>query len=177
MDKIDRLKKLHTLAMKGVDGEKENAQKILEELLKKYDVTLSELESNDEKIENFTFWYKGEAERQILAQIHYKVTDNSTYYRLYKNERLSKTMLRFKCTKSQKVEIEFLFDFYKRLWEEEYQIFLDAFICKHRLFGNGNDSKEDSNPDLDRYERILSMMQSLKEASPLLVLNEGVEEE
>lgn len=38
------------------------------------------------------------------------------------------------CTKAQKLEIELEFEFYERLFEEQQEIFLSAFIQKQRIF-------------------------------------------
>ena len=38
------------------------------------------------------------------------------------------------CTKAQKLEIELEFEFYERLFEEQQELFLSAFIQKQRIF-------------------------------------------
>ena len=49
-EKKERLKKLYALALRGVGGEKEQAQAILDKLLKKYAMTLDDLD--DEVIQD-----------------------------------------------------------------------------------------------------------------------------
>ena len=63
----ERLKKLHALAMRGVGGEKEQAQKILEKLMQKYGISLNDLD--EEQIREFDIVYHGEIARKLLLQV------------------------------------------------------------------------------------------------------------
>ena len=120
MDKNERLKKLYALALRGVGGEKVQAQAILDKLLKKYAVSLDELD--EEIAKDYELEYHGKEQEKILMQTIYKVTDEkNAFYRLQYtySGRACKTRLGVHCTYAQKIEIEFLFDFYKRLFEKE----------------------------------------------------------
>ena len=63
--KIDLLKKLKTLAEQGIGGEKETAQKKLEQLMQKYNVEEQEL--SDDVVERYEFRYHGEFEKKTVA--------------------------------------------------------------------------------------------------------------
>ena len=65
--KIDLLKKLKTLAEQGIGGEKETAQKKLEQLMQKYNVEEQEL--SDDVVERYEFRYHGEFEKRLLLQV------------------------------------------------------------------------------------------------------------
>lgn len=71
MNKKELLRKLRALAEQGVGGEKLNAQKKLEEMLKKYNISDKELD--EETVELYHFKVRGERERLLIAQIMYKV--------------------------------------------------------------------------------------------------------
>lgn len=71
-DQTERLKKLYALAIRGVGGEKEQAQKLLEKLMQKYGVSLAELD--EEQIKDFDIEVHGEFERKLLRQVVYKIT-------------------------------------------------------------------------------------------------------
>ena len=108
----ERIKKLKALALRGVGGEKEQAQALLEKLTKKYCISLEDLDEN--KIEFFVLEYHGEIEKRLIVQITYKILnkDGCVYSRRYvKSGRKCRTKLEIECTEAQKIEIEFLFDF------------------------------------------------------------------
>lgn len=134
-DQIERLKKLKELALRGVGGEQIAAQKLLDRLMQKYGVQMEKLD--EETIFEYDFVFHGKEQLKILVQICFMVTNNCRTYRVRKNKtgRLSKTIMRAYCTQAQKIEIDFLFDFYCQLWEKEKELFLTAFISKHDLAG------------------------------------------
>lgn len=173
-DPKERLKKLYALAMRGVGGEKETAQAILEKLLKKYAVSLDELD--EDNIRKYQLEYHGKEQERLLMQTVYKVTDDTTaFYPLCwtRSGRKCRTILGVKCTAAQKAEIEFLFDFYTRVWEKEREALLQAFIQKHRIFGNlkdGEKGKELSNEEL---EKMYALMRGLSNETPLLQIEGG----
>lgn len=49
MEKMDVIKKLKALSDRGINGEKENATKLLNKLMKKYGITEEELEKSEVK--------------------------------------------------------------------------------------------------------------------------------
>ena len=164
----ERLKKLYALALRGLDGETEQAQALLEKLSKKYGMCLSDL---DEEVEReYHIKYSGKTERRLLAQIVYKVTNekNRTYGLEYtKSGRTCNTALGVVCTEAQKLEIEFLFDFYKKLLEKETERFFSAFIQKHRLFGNLKEGEEGADISEEELRRMYLIMQGLSDDTPL----------
>lgn len=113
---IERLKKLKELAMRGVGGEREQAIALLDKLTKKYGVSCDDLDETIEK--DYVFEFHGKFERKLIAQIAYKVRDDKggIYAMEYTTSgRTCKTKCTITCTEAQKLEIEFLFEFYKRL--------------------------------------------------------------
>ena len=162
------LKKLKALAEQGVGGEKLNAQKKLDALMKKYGISEEEL-SDDMPIEcEFTF--SGEREKGLLSQIIYKVTNQSgtTYrFRYTDSNRLCRTKLGCRATKAQKIEIDFLFDFYKKLYVKEEIMFYKAFVQKHKLFGELKDGEAPREIDFEELGRICALMNGMSEEQPL----------
>lgn len=174
-DQKERLKKLYALAMRGVGGEKEQAQAILEKLLKKYAVSLDEL---DEKIVcEYQLEYHGKEQEQLLKQTIYKVTDDAhSFYTLQytASGRKCRTTLGVRCTAAQKAEIEFLFSFYIRVWEKEREALLQAFIQKHRIFGNIKDGEKGKEFSDEELEKMYALMRGLSDERPLLQIEGGV---
>ena len=127
-----RIKKLQALAERGVGGEKETAARKLQELLKKNGIRNIEELTEEEYI--FTlFSYKGALGRKLLRQCIYKVMGYDSDRTQYK-PRNTRQKIGIYCTKAQKLEIELEFEFYERLFEEQQEIFLSAFIQKQRIF-------------------------------------------
>lgn len=69
---MQRIKKLQALAERGVGGEKDTAEKMLQRMMEKNGIqSLNELQS--EEYEYTLFSYNGKHERKLLAQCIYKV--------------------------------------------------------------------------------------------------------
>lgn len=173
-DQKERLKKLYALAMRGVGGEKVQAQAILDKLLKKYAMTLDDID--EEIIREYDLEYHGKEQDRILMQTVYKVTDDkSSFSHLQYNHsgRACRTRLRVSCTAAQKVEIEFLFDFYKRLWEKEKEALLQAFFQKHRIFGNLKEGESPKELTPEESLKLEFLMNGLSNEQPLLQIKGG----
>lgn len=167
-DKRERLKKVYALALAGVDGEQAASKAILEKLLKKYNLDFSDL---DEDIVNgYVLEYHGEEQEQLLIQCIYKVTNKTdAYYHLKykKSGRACRTQLKVYCTKAEKAEILFLFDFYKRLWEKERDALFFAFIQKHEIFGNAGKGEHSQQLTNEELTKMFAMMNGLSDDQPL----------
>lgn len=109
--KRELLKKLQALAERGVGGEKEGAQRKLEQLMKKYGLEDADLSEDEE--EDHDFKYHNEFEKQLLRQIFYKIVPDfrsHTYY--YTHGKGSKSTYGIRCTKAQALQIQIEYDFY-----------------------------------------------------------------
>lgn len=173
-DQKERLKKLYALALRGVGGEKEQAQALLERLLKKYALSLDDLD--EEIINEYRLEYHGKEQEKLLKQTVYKVTDDAhSFYTLQytASGRKCRTTLGVKCTAAQKLEIEFLFDFYTRVWEKEQEALLQAFIQKHSIFGHLKDGQKGKELSYEELEKMYALMRSLSDEQPLNQLTDG----
>lgn len=168
MDKAALLKKIRALAERGVGGEADNAEEILRRLMEKYGVSEDELDEEERRRHDFE--YHGKEQEKLLRQVVYKVTGGYAYNLVYRaSGRKVKTRLGADCTAAEKVEIEFLFDFYTRLWERERDAFLSAFIQKHRIFA----IRDDIEPQEVSREELLKMqalMLGMSNESPVRAL-------
>ncbi len=164
----ERLKKLYALALSGVGGEKEQAQALLEKLLKKYAVSLEDLD--EQIVSEYHLNYHGSEQEKLLMQTIYKVTDDahSFYHLRYTaSGRACRTMLGVRCTAAQKAEIEFLFDFYTRVWEKERAALLEAFIQKHEIFGNLREGQTARKLSPEELAKLETLMNGLSNEQPL----------
>lgn len=171
---IERLKKLKELALRGVGGEREQAIKLLEKLSKKYNVSCDELD--EEIIKEYDFEYHGKEQERILKQTIYKITNekNSFWNLQYTySGRHCKTRLRANCTEAQRIEIDFLFDFYKRIWEKEKEALLQAFFQKHRIFGELKEGEQGRELSREELLKMEALMRGLSDETPLAQITDG----
>lgn len=103
--KIELMKKLQRLAERGVGGEKEGAQKKLQQLMKKYNIEESDL--SDDKLEDHEWKYHNDFELRLLKQTIYKVMGkdglNQMYH--YRSGKGKKTIQGVQCTKAQAMKM------------------------------------------------------------------------
>ena len=173
-DKTELLKKIQALAESGVGGEKKNAERLLDQLLKKYGITADELSEETRRDERFI--YHGAEEEQLLIQVVYKVRNDKTGMYDAINPRTGrrrKTVLITSVTPSEKIEIEFLFDWYKKQWEREKKMFMSAFIQKHRIFGEATESAKEDTLSLDDLNKMWQMINAMEDVSPVRRLEVG----
>lgn len=166
------LKKLKALAEQGVGGEKENAQRKLDELMKKYGVAEADL--SDDKLEDHDFRYHNKWEKKILRQVIYKVATDRREYS-YKYGRGCQTTWGCTCTKAEAIQIQIEYEFYVALWEEELEMFNMAFIQKHQIFDMKPGHKTVEIDD-DVSRRMNAMMSGMQDRSLNPMLGEGGED-
>ena len=149
------------------EEEKEQAQAILEKLMKKYDISLDSLD--EETLNDYEFEFHGKEQKALLRQTIYKVTNSKSSVwglRYTDTGRTCKTRLGGRCTAAQKAEIDFLFDFYKRLWDKERKALLSAFIQKHSIFGELEDGEEPMELSPEETLKLSQLMSGLSNDSP-----------
>lgn len=169
----ERIKKLQALAERGVGGEQETAKKKLEKLLSDNDInSLEDLE--DDKVEYFLFSYHGKHEIKLLKQCVYKVLGakaDRTSYRSYGYRQ----KIGYFCTRAQKIEIELEFDFYRGVFYDELNTFMDAFIQVQGIFpvdAPKYDPEELSKEEIERIEKLLSMAKGIDKKSRVQMIEE-----
>lgn len=133
---IELAKKIKALAEKGIDGEKQNAEKLLQSLMKKHNISIEDLEN--EKIEMFYFKiesYSHDLEFRILNQLcgmfELKVYGKFTAklireYKLPGNYGID-------CSKAVYLEIKAMHDFYCHRMKKRLDEFFHAFCIKNDL--------------------------------------------
>ena len=150
MDKsqiIERLLKIKALSEQGSAGEKENARKLLEELMEKYGISADELNS-DEVGYHLYFIGNGDFDFKLFTQILYHMYEGKT---VPKTADLRKTPKKYikewsqiglgpansnvgvKCTKAEFIELVTTFEIYKRDLEKQADNFLYAYFKTNDL--------------------------------------------
>lgn len=168
----ERIKKIYELAMHGVAGEKETAQALLDKLLVKYKISLEDV-INDESKDIYFYKFHDKAQKTLLVQIFYKVTNSQkSYCKQTPTGRINRTELGVECTAAQKIEIDLLYDFYFTLWGKEQDALLFAFIQKHQIFGDGRNNRNPQKHTREELDKMVSMMNALSDESPHLRIND-----
>nr|MCR5480134.1 hypothetical protein [Ruminococcus sp.] len=131
--------------------------------------------TDDNKTDYYLFKYKDKFQEQLLTQTVYKVTNKTEMYvvRNALTGRVPRTKVEVKCTAAQRVEIEFLYDFYCSLWEKEQEALLYAFIQKHEIFGNSNVNPKKNNLTREELIKMTNLMNALSDETPHLRITEG----
>lgn len=147
-NKKELLLKLQELAKRGVNGEKENADKLLKKLMKKYNI--SEDEINDEEINEVELELKDDIEVRLACQILFSFFDNAPLYKKWKKRVKYYTKL----TKPQEIEFRYMFSVYLENFRKQELIFYRAFINKNRIFPKEILNEKGRNPyDISPEER------------------------
>jgi hypothetical protein len=163
---IELAKKLKALADRGIDGEKQTAEKMLADLLKKHKITIEEIEG--EKTEDYYFTFKDKSHR-LWFQIVKTVNTTIKCYGPFPAGKVKQYALKGNymiiCTPCEYIEIEAKYNFYKNLYDQEMNIFYAAFLRANDLLVVNNRSdnqKEMSFVGYEKYNRINDLAQSIK---------------
>lgn len=132
----NKLKKLLALAERGVQGEAENARKLLEKLCKEYGVSIEDLLDENQKKYHFFEVGRNKIYLDLFAQCYYKVanTDRLSY------KQISRSQIAVEMTAIQHAEMVSLFAWHKANFdkdlEEIKQNILLAYCRKHHLYSD-----------------------------------------
>ena len=169
------ISKLQNMIKGGTPNEIEVARNKLEQLVIKYNIDLTELDS--EELVELSISFHNIYEKKILAQVIHKVTNtiDNVYSKVRGYGSRSQLIVK-RITPSQKYEIEVLYDYYKELMYSEIDTLMYAFICKHRIYGDTDDDDSDtSTKDQQFLARVYQMMDSLQDGNIIVDKNRLLE--
>lgn len=176
-----KLQKILALAENGSAGEQDNARNMLQELLRKYNITIDDIACEVEKTYIF-YKINNKMEFDLWSQVIFKVRNVSSFY--YTDLKGGKYAT--KCTEAERIEIENQFGFHKRLFRNEYKKqlknlqdeLLSAYVNKHNLYGDCPDEEQDNQEkqhpiDLEKLQRILAYKRNLSEETYNKMIENG----
>lgn len=153
---IELAKKIKALADKGIGGEKINAEKMLDSLLKKHHITIEEIEG--EKIDSHFFNLKEEEARlwvQIVKSVNYKLQ----CYGPFPKKDIKKIGLGgnylVECTVSEYLEIDAKNAIYQKLYKDELKIFYHAFCTANNILVRTSTKIDVSDLNYDEFKTLL----------------------
>ena len=143
MEKIIELaKKLYSMAQGGDEIERDNAKRILDNLMKKHSITIADLEATKKQLRYFPI--ANDYENLMLKYICKKVA-NDWHIDFYQNKdkRKAKALI---CELSdyEFLQVNLMFDFYLPILKEQLDIFVDGFILSQDLFPEKENSETSS---------------------------------
>jgi len=166
----EKLRKVYALALRGTDGEKEVAKRLLTDLLKKHKLTLADIETEERTYIEFS--YQHTMERDLLVQIGARVLDSDTVsFRVDKKKR----RLYIRLTRVEAIDMEMLYSTFRVALMDELDRFLVGFYAKHQLCNQSDtDKPKKSTLTQEEIERIRRMMEGMKDvALPLRQIMAG----
>lgn len=168
MEKVELIRKIKALASGGVGGERENAQILLEKLMKKFDI--SEEQICDEKILEFKFKlpkiYNGLA---LAVQVMASIVGNFKNKGIFRQGRKCYAL----CTSGEFLEFQAKLNFYAYYYKIELKRFYRAFVQANKIFpkdSGASTPKELTNEDY----MMLNLARSLRKHDYNLQIEEGV---
>jgi hypothetical protein len=160
---IELAKKIKNLADKGEGGEKINAEKLLDDILKKHNIKLEELDSL--KLEDFFFNIE-DLDFKLWLQIVKKVNNTIKIYGKFDDKTIKKNLLDgnylISCTYLEYVEIVSMFDFFKGLYNKELDFFFTAFCNANNLLIKSSESKSINDLTPEEYKDFIRMLELSK---------------
>ena len=161
-----RLLKLLELAKRGEAGERDNAERMLNNLLAKYHMTLEDLEASHAEVAEHPFFVESDLDKRLLVQIAALVTGIRRVNTVTIPAE-NGWIIVLDCTAGQAVEIEFSFTVYKRALSKEVDLVFQAFVQRNRIFAPTNDTNRlESDKDQTRKQDEMSQLQALIKAFP-----------
>ncbi len=171
MVKKELLIKLKVLSERGTPAEQKMAYKKLIALCEKYGIDEDSI--FEEEVSIYEFKYHGKLEKKLLFQIMACVFNEPSVP--YSTPIGRRETIRVRCTKVQFLKISADFNFYKKLFEEECELFLRAFIYKQNLYPTrkATDEEREKPESRENLLKIVAMSDGITRKAPMLMIEEG----
>ena len=155
---IERLAKIKALSHGGVGGERENAERLLESVAKKYGINLDSICGKEEEKRHFFKAKKGWRLKMIaqllgLARIEEYGDPDSDHCCLYRQMNGKKTVGFYAwCTDSQWLEVMAKFSILSSDYEKQHKAFFRAFLEANNLLTPYREDKKRTKKDAEEAE-------------------------
>ncbi len=146
-----KLQKLLELSRRGEPGEADQARRILDQLLKKLNITEADIESP--VVRKYKFRFKTSQERDILVQVICMVIGKSSVAHYPK--RVGRKEFVLDLTASQAAEVSTFYEQYVRAWRQLLQDTLVAFVSTNRIYPpREGEAPAPTQEQLDEWARV-----------------------
>lgn len=134
-----RMLKLLALARRGEGGERDNAQRFLESMLKKHGMTLADLDEDCQEADWMCFSVKTAQDRRLLIQVAGMVLKSNS---LDTRQQRGKKNIWIEVTKTQFLEIELHYRAFNRDLKKAQELAFIAFISRNDIFSGLRDDDD-----------------------------------
>lgn len=153
------MKHLLELSKRGAEGEKQNAEKLLKKLMKKYNITEEDL--TKEELKKHDIRFKNKWQERLISQILYMINPKRNTYK-YTNRKAKISIIEL--TDAEFLEWKYMYDVYCKAFEDELDIFTMAFIQKNNIFPKDEDipknlKEQQKERSQDEYIKMLKAAQ------------------
>ncbi len=149
-----RLLKVLALARQGVGGERENAEALLEKLLRKHSMTLADLEGSGESAQVRVWIGASDAEERIvLSQLAIRLF--GTKRKLWTQQ--GRFDVGLDVTSSEKVAIEIAWEVYREAFAEARRALVLGFCFRHDLYAADDSVTEMSDEERKRGRQAMAL--------------------
>jgi len=168
---IELARKLKELSIKGVDGEKINAQDKLLLIMRKYGITEQDISGNERK--DFEFNIHKEVPNKFISQILSSVVGKRVKYGCefgqFKYVKKPNHISYFIENIEPHLFSEFMvkLDLFWKHYKSELEIFYEAFVQKNKLYSKPTDDKDDQDEkpltkeEKEKIWKMLNMMEGI----------------
>lgn len=149
-----RLLKVLRLAQQGVGGERENAEALLEKLLRKHSMTMADLESVEAGESRVWLSAADAEERMVLSQLAIRLF--GTKRKLWTQQ--GNCHLGVDLSPAEKTAIEIAWEVYSEAFAEARHALVLGFCFKHELYASDeNGGSEMSDEERERGRRAMAL--------------------
>jgi len=158
------MRKLLALAERGEGGEKANAQRMLDNMLRRHGMTVADLIGETRELH----WFKvrSATDKQLVRQIAAKVLDGQVSS--YRNHRNAKE-IGVETTPAEAIEIELHFETLRPALERHMDLAFSAFVQANRLFQSSPSTPPTApltDEERERARKVLAMA-GMTDATPV----------
>lgn len=167
---IELLTKLKVLAERGIGGEKENAKVMLSKLMKKYNLTIEDIET--ETLNKYHFKLpKDNIKRKLFWQILATIRMDVLYYQ--SRDKRNKN-IEVKLTSAEYIEFNAKLELYMYHYDQDIKLFYLAFLQKNNIFAETSSDKEVTPEERAEWRKASLMSAGLNKHSYLKRIENGV---
>ncbi len=157
---ILKMKRLLSLVRRGEGGEAGNAERKLNDLLRKYGLGLSDIE--DEAEEAYRFNFKSDQEWQLFIQVYAKMRGADNLAMSNSKRRVDVVM-----TRAEHALMKGLWPIYLDEWKKEVELVMSAFIQKNHLYPADGTTITDPGPEeLERIREMFKRAENIRRVNP-----------
>jgi hypothetical protein len=157
--KYELLRKIKALSVFGVDGEKENAEKMLNKFMRKHGISAEDIEG--EKWEEFKFKIPKE---KILIKLHWQIVHFVLSQHIQFKEFTYINVRSYMVSNlpvNLGIELSMKLDFYIKAFSLDLDSFYLAFLYKNHLLLQGSDEAEHNQEVINKHKKAALMSQYL----------------